>query len=190
MAQFIGLQKLAVGGLTELSVDRPVDRQRSEIRPLGQRSTGPVDRASGTENNFSVCRPSGRPGFSREQKLSGGRPSRSTGPPVHKGVHVCARRSTDLVDRLQLRSTGRSTEARIQRAQLSVRSTGRSTGAFPESRALWTVDRVGRPALLPELACTSVDQSGRPTSGCGRPSGRPAEARQKSLGDLKLGLFG
>ena len=31
MAQYIGLQKLAVGGLTELSVDRPVDRQRSEI---------------------------------------------------------------------------------------------------------------------------------------------------------------
>ena len=40
MAQFIGLQKLAVGGLTELSVDHPVDWQRSEIRPLGLRSTG------------------------------------------------------------------------------------------------------------------------------------------------------
>ena len=83
MAQFIGLQKLAVMGQTELSVDRPVDRQWSEIRPLG------------------------------------------------------------------LRSTGRSTEARIQRAVLSVRSTARSTGAFPESRVFWTVDRVGRPALLP-----------------------------------------
>ena len=84
MSQFIGLEKLAVGGLTDLSVDRPVDRQRSEIRLLGHRSTG------------------------------------------------------------------RSTEARIQRASLSVRSTGRSTGAFPESRALWTVDQVGRSALLPE----------------------------------------
>ena len=50
------------------------------------------------------------------------------------------------------RSTGRSTEARIQRA---VSLSGRPPGAFPESRALWTVDRVGRPALLPELACTS-----------------------------------
>ena len=59
------------------------------------------------------------------------------------------------------RSTGRSTEARIQRASLSVRSTTRSTGAFSESRALWTVDRSGRPALLPKLACTSV-HVGRP----------------------------
>jgi len=42
---------------------------------------------------------------------------------------------------LSHRSIGRSTVARIQRALLSVRSTGRSTRAFPESRALWTVDR-------------------------------------------------
>jgi len=105
MAQFIGLQKLVVGGLKELSVDRSVDRQRSEIRPLGLRSTGPVDRASGTENRFSVGRPLGRPGFSREQKLSGGRPGRSTGPPVHKGVHVYARRSTARSTDFRLRST-------------------------------------------------------------------------------------
>ena len=83
---------------------------------------------------------------------------------------------------LSHRSIGRSTEARIQRASLSVRSTGRSTGAFPESRALWTVDRVGRPTLLPELACTSV-HVGRPSrstdfspSRLGRSTSRLAEA--------------
>ena len=37
---------------------------------------------------------------------------------------------------------------------------------FPESRALWTDDRVGRPALLPELACTSV-HVGRPARSTG-----------------------
>ena len=64
----------------------------------------------------------------------------------------------------------------IQRASLSVRSTAGSTGAFPESRALWTVDRIGRPTLLPEQACTSVHVGrlpGRPTSEIGRPVGRP-----------------
>ena len=106
-----------------LSVDRPVDRQRSFFRPLGQRSTG------------------------------------------------------------------RSTVARIQRAQLSARS----TGAFPESRAIWTVDRVGRPALLPEQACTSVHVGrppGRPTSDIGRPVGRPAEAWKQIFWDSKVGRFG
>ena len=75
MPHFIGLEILAVRGLSELPVDLPVDRQRSEIRPLGLRSTDPVDRASGTESR-ALCR--------------------STGPPVLKGVHVCARRSTDF----------------------------------------------------------------------------------------------
>ena len=127
MAQYIGLQKLAVMGQTELSVDRPVDRQRSKIRPLG------------------------------------------------------------------LRSTGRSTEPLEQRADsLPVDRPGRparSTGAFPESRALWTVDRVGRPALQPTVACTSVHVGrppGRPTSSVGRPSGRPAEARKQNSGIKKL----
>ena len=56
--------------------------------------------------------------------------------------------------------------ARIQSASLSVRSTTRSTEAFPESRALWTVDRLGRPALQPDWRarlCTLVDRVGRPT---------------------------
>ena len=52
---------------------------------------------------------------------------------------------------------GKDTESK-----LFVRSAARPAGAFPESRALWTVDRVGRPALLPELAVHV---------------GRPAEAR-------------
>ena len=99
--KFIGLEKLAVGGLTDLSVDRPVDRQRSNFWPLELRSTGPVDRTSGTEST-ALCR-----------------------------------------------------------------STARSTGAFPESRPLWTVDRVGdRPSSQNRRArlCTSVDRSRRPTS--------------------------
>ena len=88
--KFIGLEKLTVAGLSDLSVDRPVDRPTVIFQTVVPSVDWSVDRA------------------------------------------------------------------RIQRANLSVRSTGRSTGAFPESRALWTVDRVGRPALLPELACTSV----------------------------------
>ena len=57
------------------------------------------------QNSLQVDRP-GRLGLSREQKLSGGRPGRSTGPPTRTGVHVCARRSIVPVDRLLARSTG------------------------------------------------------------------------------------
>ena len=55
--------------------------------------------------------------------------------------------------------------ARIQRASLSVRSAARPAEAFPESRALWTVDRVDRPAILQNWRCTSVHvgRSGRST---------------------------
>ena len=66
------------------------------------------------------------------------------------------------------RSIGRSTEARIQRASLSVQSTARSTGAFPESRALWTVDRpscqtgVHRRARLVLAGGRSTDPVDRP----------------------------
>ena len=82
--KFIGCQKLAVGVLSDLSVDRPVDRQRSRIRPLE--------------------------------------------PPVDRPV-----------------------DPKEQRALLSV-----------------PVDWVGRPAFCQVKACTlctSVDRSGRPTSG-------------------------
>ena len=101
MAQFIGLQKLVVGGLKELSVDRSVDRQRSEIRPLGLRSTGPVDRASGTESSFSVGRPIRSTGvFQRAEALW-----RSTGsvdrPSNAQRRARCTRRSTVAVGRLQ-----------------------------------------------------------------------------------------
>ena len=142
--------------------DRPVgrpasDRQRSKIRPLSHRSTG-----RSTEVRI------------QRASLSVRSTARSTG-------------QRSYFRPLSHRSTGRSTVARIQRASLSVRLTGRSTGAFPESRALWTADRVGRPALLPELACTSVHVGrslGRPPSGFGRPVGRPAEARTEKPGTL------
>ena len=120
--KFIGLEKLAVGGLSGLSVDRPVDRPTVI---------------------FQTVVPS--------------------------------------VDR-----------SRIQRAQLSVRPTGRSTGAFPESRALRTVDRVGRPASSQNLACTSVHVGrppGRLTSSSVDRSGRPAEARTGLLQGLKTWYF-
>ena len=84
--KFIGLEKLAVGGLSGLSVDRPADRPTVIFQTVVPSVDRPVDRA------------------------------------------------------------------RIQRAEALCRSIARSTGAFPESRALWTVDRVGQPALLPELA--------------------------------------
>ena len=67
----------------------PVDRADTESRALC-RSTDPVDR-----------------GHFQRAELSG----RSTGPPAQAGVHTCARRSTESVDRLLLgrlvRSTGR-----------------------------------------------------------------------------------
>ena len=48
--KFIGSEKLAVGVLSGLSVDRPVDRQRSKIRPLEP----PVDRPV-TQKNREHC---------------------------------------------------------------------------------------------------------------------------------------
>ena len=54
---------------------------------------------------LSAGRPARSTGaFQRAEALCG-RPGRSTGPPARTGVHVCARRSTDSVDRLQARST-------------------------------------------------------------------------------------
>ena len=111
MPYFIGIEKLAVGGL----VDRPVDRPTVIFHTV----VPSVDRS---------------------------------------------------VDRGQ-----------IQRTLLSVRSTARSTGTFPESRALWTVDWVGRPALQCTEACTLCTSVDRP--------GRPAEAWSGNLRDLKVSLF-
>ena len=111
--KFIGQKNIAVGVCQACRSTRAVDRQRSEIRPLGLRSTGPVDRASGTESSLSVGRPI------------------------------------------------------------------RSTGFFPESRSSLAVDRPSSAQRRARL-CTSVDRVGRPTSSCGRPSSRPAEAKQKS----------
>ena len=96
--KFIGLEKLAVGGLTELSVDRPVDQPT--VRFLTVEPS--VDRGQDTEST-ALC-PVDRSvdrGLSREQSSLDGRPGRSAGPPARTGVHVCARRSTGSVDRLK-----------------------------------------------------------------------------------------
>ena len=101
-----------------------------------------------------------------ESRLSAGRPPGRLPTIIFLTVGAAVDRSVD-------RNPG--TESR-----LSASRPVRSTGAFPESRALWTVDRVSRPALQQTVACTSVHVGrppGRPTSRVGRPSGRPAEAR-------------
>ena len=85
--KFIGLEKLAVGSLSGLSVDRPVDRPTV----IFQTVVPSVDRGKDTES------------------------------------------------------------------KLSVRSAARSTGAFPESRALWTVDQPSSQNWGARL-CTSVDR--------------------------------
>ena len=102
MPQFIGLEKLTVESQIGLSVDRPVDRPTVRNLTVVPAIDRPVDRGLDTESRLSV-RSTGA--FQRAEALCG-RPGRSTGPPARTGVHVCARRSTDSVDRLQARSTG------------------------------------------------------------------------------------
>ena len=91
--------------------DRPArstaNGQKIERWSLGRpaRSTAAWNRE---QTSLPVDRPD-RPGLSREQKLSGGQSSRSTGPPAKQTCTFCARRSvdsTDSVDRLLARSTG------------------------------------------------------------------------------------
>ena len=100
-APFYRARKTSRWGLTELSVDRPVDRPTvifQTVEPSVDRS---VDRGQDTESK-SLC-PVDRSvdrGLSREQSSLDGRPGRSTGPPARTGMHVCARRSTGSVDRL------------------------------------------------------------------------------------------
>ena len=95
--KYIGCQKLAVGALSELPVD-PYGRPPT----VGFLTVGAtVDRATGAESELSVGRPVRSAELSREQsslKRSTDTVGRS---PVPKGVHVCARRSTEPVDRLQ-----------------------------------------------------------------------------------------
>ena len=83
----------------------PIYRARKTSRWGSGRPAGRPRPWNREQVSLPVDRP-GRPGLSREQKLSGSRPGRSTGPPAKAGVHVCARRSTVPVDRLQARSTG------------------------------------------------------------------------------------
>ena len=66
----------------------------------------PVDRGW-KQGADSLCgRPPGRPEAFPESRALGGRPTRSTGLPSKAVCTFCARRSTGLVDRSQLRSTG------------------------------------------------------------------------------------
>ena len=89
MPQFIGLEKLAVGGLTELSVDRPVDRPTVIFQTVVPSVDRSVDRGQDTESKSlcSVNRSVGQ-GLSRELSSLDGRPGRSAGPPARTGVHV------------------------------------------------------------------------------------------------------
>ena len=118
-------RKLAVGSQNDLSVDRPVDRPTVRFltvepavdrpgRPRpGYRKQAlcPVDRPDrplpGTENRV-LCRSTGA--FQRAEALW-----RSTDPvdrpSSQAGVHVCACRSTDSVDRL-----GRPTSSSVDRS--------------------------------------------------------------------------
>ena len=61
-------------------------------------------------------------------------------------------------------------------------------GPFPESRTLWTVDRPGRPAISPKLACTLV-YVGQPTTAAVDRSGRPAVSQSANLGLKNLGIY-
>jgi len=74
-APFYKLQKSARWKPTQqlwlLTVDRPVDRQRSNFRPLGRSVDWLVERQLG--NGLAIDRPVDR-AISREQQLSGGRP--------------------------------------------------------------------------------------------------------------------
>jgi len=105
MAQFIGLQKLAIMGQSELSVDRPVDRQRSESDRWGCGRPGPLEQRA---DSLPVDRP-GRPGHFQRAELSGWSTGRSTGPLARYWRARCARRSTARSTDFRVRSTGRST---------------------------------------------------------------------------------
>ena len=95
------LSALAAGGRPARSTANGQKIDRWSIgRP--SRSTAAWNRE---QTSLPVDRP-GRPGLSRQQKLSGGRPGRSTEPPARLACTFCARRSTDSVDRLLARSTG------------------------------------------------------------------------------------
>ena len=78
--KFIGLEKLAVGALSGLSVDRPVDRPTVIFQTVVPSVDRSVDRGQDTESK-SLC-PVDRSidrGLSREQSSLDGRPGRSTG---------------------------------------------------------------------------------------------------------------
>ena len=96
MTLYIESGKLAVGALSGLPVDRPVDRQRSKIRPLEPPVDRPVDpEIPRAELSAAVDRPVDRTTVLLD---------------MHKSVHV----GRPWVDRPLVRSTARSTELACQ----------------------------------------------------------------------------
>ena len=100
-APFYRVWKTSRWGLTDRPVDRPTVIFQTVV-PSVDRSVdrGKIQRADSLSGRPLVDR-----GLSREQSFLDGQPCRSTGHLPGQGVHVCARRSTDPVDRLQPQST-------------------------------------------------------------------------------------
>ena len=116
--------------------------------------------------------------------LAGGRPTETVDRPESTALWKGPGRPTGQRDLLSVSwprsAAGRPMAQRSEIWPLCHRSAARTTRAFSESRALWTVDRLGRPALQPDWRarlCTSVNRVGRLTPNSVDRSGRPAEAR-------------
>ena len=103
--KFIGSEKLAVGvcQVCRSTARSTANGQKSDRWGCG-RPPGRPNLWNRESESLPVDRPVDR-GISREQTSLDGRLGRSTGPPARTGVHVCARRSTAPVDRLQPQST-------------------------------------------------------------------------------------
>ena len=101
------------GQLSRNSYCRLTDRPTVRFLTIVPSVNRPVDRGLDIESRSSlpVDRPVNR-GQIQRAELSGGRPSRLTGPPAKQAVHVYAHRSTRLVDQLLSWSTVRSTGRR------------------------------------------------------------------------------
>ena len=119
------LSKSARWQLAKGRIALPVDRPTVIFMTIEPPVDRPVDRKLKTENR-ALCRSTGLStrAIFREQKLSGGRPTRSTGLPAKTTVHVRARRSTGAVDRLLRRSTVRSTGRRQVKLFLGIKNLG------------------------------------------------------------------
>ena len=110
MTLYIESGKLAIGALSELPVD-PYGRPPTVRNPTVGATVDRPGRPSTWNRESILCRLTRAVDrdFQRASSLE-----RSTGtvgrPPVHKGVHVCARPVDRTVDPTLVRSTARSTE--------------------------------------------------------------------------------